>query len=55
MLAQRQVLAHRELNVLADSERGEERALLEQDSPSPLQSGTLLVVGRGKIAALDRD
>src|SRR5205807_6234040 len=44
-----EMLAHRKLNVLTNSQRGEQRALLEQNAPAPLDRAPLPAVEAAKI------
>src|SRR6478735_7847192 len=46
-----EIFAHRKLNVLAHCERGEQRALLEQDAPAALDAAALRRVRRVEIDA----
>ena len=55
-LRQFEILAHRELHVLAHGERGEERALLKQNAPAAFERAPLAFACFGEIDAehLDR-
>ena len=44
-----EIFAHRELHVLAHGERGEQRALLEQNAPTAFERAPLGLVGFLKI------
>ena len=50
-LRQIEIFAHRELHVLAHRQRGEQRALLEQDAPAPLDRLPLV----RRLAAVEVD
>ena len=54
-LRQAEMLAHRELHVLKRGQRGEQRALLEQDAPAALDGAPLVVAGLAEIDAQHLD
>ena len=54
-LGEFEVLAHGKLHVLQHRQRGEQRALLEQDAPAALDGAPRLLVGAGQIAAQHLD